>query len=111
MNTFAKVFLLTLSLAYPVHAETQSWLTSFYKDGKITANGEPFYPNGYTCAHKTLPFNTVLLLTYNDKHAVCRVNDRGPFIKGRDLDVTLQIAKELDFVKTGTAKIQVIILR
>ncbi len=84
--------------------------TSYYGKGdgfhgKKTANGERFNKNEFTAAHKKLPFNTYLLLTNpkNDSSVIVRINDRGPFIKGRELDVSYAVAKQLDFVRQGTA--------
>ncbi|MFG3554002.1 septal ring lytic transglycosylase RlpA family protein [Micromonospora sp. NPDC047557] len=63
---------------------------SFYSDGQLTANGESFNPNELTAAHKTLPFNTKVRVTNpsSGKSVVVRINDRGPFIDGRCLDLS-----------------------
>jgi rare lipoprotein A len=63
---------------------------SYYGTGQTTASGEPFDPNAYTAAHKTLPFNTRVRVTNraNGKSVVVRINDRGPFVQGRCLDLT-----------------------
>lgn len=63
---------------------------SFYNTGAITANGEPFDTSKLTAAHKTLPFDTMVRVTNkaNDKSVVVRINDRGPYIAGRCLDLT-----------------------
>lgn len=63
---------------------------SFYNTGAITANGEPFDTSKLTAAHKTLPFNTMVRVTNkaNDKSVVVRINDRGPYIAGRCIDLT-----------------------
>jgi rare lipoprotein A len=76
-------------------AEARSMLTSWYDHGKITANGEKFNPDGLTAAHKTLPFGTKLRLRYKDRQITVRINDRGPFIKGRDLDLARGAAMRL----------------
>jgi rare lipoprotein A len=62
---------------------------SFYSTGSTTANGERFDPDGLTAAHKTLPFNTRIRVTNpsNGKSVVVRVNDRGPFVGGRCIDL------------------------
>jgi len=62
-------------------------VATWYMHGTRTANGERFDPNGMTTAHKTLPFGTKLRLTNGDRSVIVRVNDRGPFVKGRDLDL------------------------
>ncbi|MFD2764013.1 septal ring lytic transglycosylase RlpA family protein [Micromonospora eburnea] len=63
---------------------------SFYDEGQMTANGETFNPNALTAAHKTLPFDTKVRVTNpaNGKSVVVRINDRGPFIAGRCLDLS-----------------------
>ena len=62
---------------------------SFYTDGSTTASGEPFDPNGLTAASKTLAFNTMVRVTNlaNGKSVTVRINDRGPFVSGRCLDL------------------------
>jgi rare lipoprotein A len=70
-------------------ASTGTCEVSFYADGSRTANGESFDPNGLTAAHKTLPFNTMVRVTNlaNGKSVTVRINDRGPFVQGRCLDL------------------------
>lgn len=70
-------------------------LTSWYDHGTVTANGEKFNPNGLTAAHKTLPFGTKLRIKYKDRQITVRINDRGPFIKGRELDLARGAARRL----------------
>lgn len=70
-------------------ASTGTCKASYYDTGSHTANGETFDPNGMTAAHKTLPFNTQVRVTNlaNGKSVVVRINDRGPFVSGRCLDL------------------------
>ncbi|MFI7606970.1 septal ring lytic transglycosylase RlpA family protein [Micromonospora sp. NPDC049366] len=70
--------------------ESGSCGASFYSDGQLTANGENFNPDALTAAHKTLPFNTKVRVTNpaNGKSVTVRINDRGPFIDGRCLDLS-----------------------
>lgn len=63
--------------------------------GRKTASGEIFNKNSYTAAHRTYPFGTKLRLTYKGKSVIVRVNDRGPFIKGRQLDMSQAAARKL----------------
>lgn len=70
-------------------------VATWYMHGTKTANGERFDPNGMTVAHKTLPFGTKLRLTHGDKSVIVRVNDRGPFVKGRDIDLARGAAQAL----------------
>lgn len=78
-------------------------MASWYNEGKETASGEPFKPLGLTAAHKTLPFNTMLKIINptNRKTVEVRVNDRGPYIKGRELDISEGAARAIDFTERG----------
>ena len=76
-------------------AEAQSIVASWYEMGKVTASGEKFKPDKLTAAHRTLPFGTKLKLKYKDRKVIVTINDRGPFIKGRNLDLSRGAAKVL----------------
>jgi rare lipoprotein A len=78
---------------------------SWYMHGKRTASGERFVPDGLTAAHRTLPFGTKLQLTRNGKSIIVRINDRGPFIRGRDLDLSRGAARELGCVSVGHCRV------
>jgi len=85
---------------------------SFYGEehhGKLTANGETFDMYAMTCAHKTLDFNTVLILINpdNGNSIEVRVNDRGPFIEGRDIDLSWGAAKKLGMLNDGVKTLKV----
>ena len=82
-------------------------MASYYKSGKRTANGERFYPYGFTAAHRKFPFGTWLKVTNlsNKRYVIVRVNDRGPFVRGRILDVSYGAAKELGMVGRGVTRI------
>lgn len=90
-----------------VEAKSTSGVASFYKSGKQTANGERFNPNGLTAAHRTLPFGTKLRVTNTrtGKSVVVRINDRGPFIPGRIIDLSLGAAKLVGMTTSGVAKV------
>ncbi|MEI7674562.1 MAG: septal ring lytic transglycosylase RlpA family protein [bacterium] len=88
-----------LLMTSPVKAEKV--LSSWYDYGPLTANGEKFDKNSLTAAHKTLPFGTLLRVTYKDKSIVVRINDRGPFIRGRTLDLTIGAARQIGCVEIG----------
>ena len=77
--------------------------------GKYTANGEKYNMNSLTAAHKTLPLPTFVKVTNleNGRSIVLRVNDRGPFVKGRILDVSRRGAQLLGFDKQGVTKVRV----
>ncbi|MCV0429045.1 MAG: septal ring lytic transglycosylase RlpA family protein [Roseibium sp.] len=82
---------------------------SWYKLGGTTASGERANPHGLTAAHRSLPFGTMVEVTNlsNGKSVTVRINDRGPFAKGRVIDVTLAAAKELEFVGKGITRVRV----
>ena len=89
--------------------KTYNAKVSWYKTGKITANGEKFTPNNLTVAHKHLPFGTIVEFTNNknNKTIIARVNDRGPYVKGREFDLSIGAAKYLDIVHSGVAILEV----
>lgn len=86
--------------------KTENMVASWYMHGTRTANGEKFNPDGMTVAHKTLPFNTRLRLTYRDKSVIVRVNDRGPFTKGRHIDLSRGVARQLGCISSGICRVQ-----
>jgi rare lipoprotein A len=83
-------------------------VASFYSEGALTANGEKFNPNELTAAHPSLPFGTKLRVTNttNGQSVTVRVNDRGPFVQGRVVDVSYSAAHALGMVGAGTAKVK-----
>ena len=88
-------------------------MASYYRDGKLTASGETFNPGGMTAAHRTLPFGTKVLVTNVEtgKAVVVRINDRGPFISGRIIDLAYGAARTVGLHLTGIAKVRVDILK
>lgn len=80
--------------------------------GQFSASGEVYNMYEYTAAHKTLPIGTYLLVTNleNGRQTVVRVNDRGPFVEGRCLDLSYAAAKDLGMIGKGTAKVRIIAL-
>ena len=99
--------------ATQAEAAAQTGKASYYKHGKRTANGERFNPNDYTAAHRTLPFGTRVLVTNlkTGKSVIVRVNDRGPFIKSRIIDVSYGAAKVLGITATGVATVKIVPLK
>jgi peptidoglycan lytic transglycosylase len=88
-------------------------VASFYSDPQATASGERFDPNELTAAHRTLPFGTRLQVTNvaTGKSVTVRVNDRGPFVKGRVVDVSYSAAEALGMVHSGVADVKVNVLQ
>ena len=95
-----------------VTAEEYHGTASWYDKGNKTAQGKKFDPNKYSVAHRTLPFGTMLRLTNvkNGKTIDAIVNDRGPFVGTKELDVTSSGAKALGFFHSGTAKLLIEVL-
>ncbi len=79
-------------------------------EGTMTASGEPFDPEGYTAAHRTLPLGTRLLVSYGGKSVRVAVNDRGPHVAGYDLDLSLAAARKIGLTGPGTAPVRVAVL-
>ena len=77
-------------------------------NGKLTASGNKFNMYAMTCAHKTLQFGSKLRVTNpdNNKSVIVTVNDRGPFIRGRDLDLSYGAAKKIGIVRKGVARVK-----
>ncbi len=85
-------------------AEARGGLASWYgpqANGLPTASGEPFDSQGYTAAHKTLPFGTDLLVSYRGRSVAVTVNDRGPYVGGRELDLSWAAARDLGLTRAG----------
>ena len=90
-------------------AATQCGKASWYAMTSKTASGERASPNTMTAAHRTLPFGTKVRVTNqrNGRSVVLRINDRGPFIKGRVIDVTKKAAAKLGFLRSGWTRVAV----
>nr|WP_298250686.1 septal ring lytic transglycosylase RlpA family protein [uncultured Halomonas sp.] len=107
--------LLTLGTAASVHAhdasaETQRGYASFYHDkfqGRTTASGVPFDQNQLTAAHRRLPFGTQVVVQRPDtgQEVTVVINDRGPFIKGRIIDLSKRAARRLGLIDIGVAPV------
>lgn len=81
--------------------------------GRLTANGETYRATDVTAAHKTLPFNTMVRVTNlkNGKTVIVRINNRGPYIKGRILDLSLVAARQIEMTQAGVVPVRAEILR
>jgi rare lipoprotein A len=91
--------------------EATSGVASYYAHkyhGRPTASGERFDMHDLTAAHRTLPFGTRVRVTNvtNGRSVVVRINDRGPFVKGRVIDLSLAAAEQLDMVTAGLAEVE-----
>lgn len=91
----------------------RSMTASYYGyalEGLSTASGEPFDPEGHTAAHKELPLGTELLVKRGDESVRVTVNDRGPYIAGRELDLSVGAAQEIGLTGPGEDQVEVILL-
>lgn len=98
-----------LCCALASHADAETCIASWYgrESGPNTASGERFNENAMTCAHKTRPFGQIVTVTRLDNgHSIrCRINDRGPFVKGRCIDLSKGAARALGM--GGLARVRV----
>ncbi len=96
----------------PERADVRSMVASYYANvlkGNPTASGEPYEPGRYTAAHKRLPLGTELRVAYGGEAVEVVVNDRGPFVAGRDIDLSLAAAQEIGLIGPGTAPVRVVV--
>jgi rare lipoprotein A len=90
--------------------EAQTGIASLYWQGNRTASGERFNPNGLTAAHRKWPFGTRVRVTNvnTGRHVIVRINDRGPFTRGRIIDLTPPAAKAIGFDRRmGLARVKI----
>lgn len=80
--------------------------------GKATANGEIFDMDALTAAHRTLPFNTVVLVENRDngQSVIVRINDRGPYVGNRIIDLSRRAARDIDMIGSGTANVELFLV-
>ncbi|MGQ7260764.1 septal ring lytic transglycosylase RlpA family protein [Vreelandella sp. V005] len=101
--------------AFAHETATQEGVASFYSDrfqGATTASGEPFDQQALTAAHPSLPFGTKVLVTRPDtgQEVEVLINDRGPFVQGRIIDLSKRAAVKLGMLRRGTAPVMVTLL-
>lgn len=105
--TFRTILIVCFLSVGTVPAAATCGLASWYgtESGSRTANGEFFDGSSMTVAHKTLPFGTKLRISLGKKSVLVRVNDRGPFIRGRELDLSRAAAKKIGLLPQGVARV------
>lgn len=114
-GSLALSFFCCAPLATPPAENVQTGVASWYGpnfQGKLTSNKEIYDMNDLTAAHKSLPFGTYVMVTNlaNGKSVTVRINDRGPFVKGRIIDLSYAAATAVDMIGTGTAPVRLEIL-
>lgn len=109
MNTLVITAAIGLVLSC-AHANAAQGVASWYKMGHHTASGERFNPDGHTCAHRSLPFGTRLLVRNprTGRSVVVRVNDRGPFVRGRVLDLSRGSARAIGMSGTQVVSYSIV---
>ncbi len=103
------ILLITLGLA---SAKAETGVASFYRvrtNGTVTASGIPLKDAELTAAHKTLPFGTKVLVRClrTNKKVIVKITDRGPFIKGRIIDLSYAAANKIDLVSRGITSVEI----
>jgi rare lipoprotein A len=112
-NSLTKIVILSALvvsiIAVPTIASAQSGIASVYSEGP-TATGERVVASGMTAAHRTLPFGTMVRVTNasNGRSVVVRINDRGPFVKGRIIDLTPGAAHAIGIAGLGAVTVDVV---
>lgn len=107
--------ILGLGMAFPMLSQTEEGIGTYYADkyhGRSTASGEPYNKFNFTAAHRTLPFGTWVLVTNltNNRSVRVRINDRGPFTKGRIIDLSRAAAEQIDMIRTGEVRVRMQII-
>jgi len=116
-RNFVCLFLALLLCTAMARAQhTESGYASFYADrfhGKKTASGEPYNKNAFTAAHRSLPFGTTVKVTRVDNHrsVVVKINDRGPFVKGRVIELSRAAARQIDLLQNELVMVKLEVIR
>jgi rare lipoprotein A len=116
MKLFVQIFaFVILSIQVATAAPIEKGLASYYDDsfhGRKTASGEKYDKNQLTAAHKTLPFGTKVKIKNpaNGKSVTVVVNDRGPYIKGRVIELSKKAAQQIDLVKVSVAPVEITVI-
>ena len=105
-----------VALYDPVPRSIETGKASYYGGrwiGRLTANGERYHADDLTAAHKHLPFNTMVRVTNlrNEKSVIVRINNRGPYAKGRILDLSVVAAKKLEMMGDGIIPVRAEVLK
>jgi rare lipoprotein A len=105
-----KMVLLTLMVFGVLCSAETKGLASWYgkrEQGKLTASGTRFDRNEYTCASRTYPMGTWLIVRFHKRRVLVKVTDRGPWVKGRILDLSERAAKDLGLRPYGVATVEI----
>ena len=110
MNIKQYTLLIDIVASLTALAQVQSGKASYYAkklSGRMTASGERLHHDSLTCAHRTYPFGTLLKVTNpaNGKQVIVRVTDRGPYVRGRIIDLSVRAAQEIGIIAQGIAPV------
>lgn len=107
LATAAAAMITLAALAAPAFAASECGRASWYALKSRTASGEMMNPSAMTAAHKTLPFGTRVRVVNkaNGKAVTVRINDRGPFVKGRVIDLSKEAARKIGMISSGHAPV------
>lgn len=107
---FRSLIAAALCCAVVMPARAETCIASWYgaESGRQTASGQRFHPEGISCAHKHLPFGTVVTVTLlsTGRSITCRINDRGPFVRGRCIDLSHGAARALGLAGVGRVRVE-----
>lgn len=98
------------ALATTAHAQTMRCVASWYFEGVRTASGERFRPDGLTAASRTLPFGTRVRVTYGSRSVAVRINDRGPYVRGRCIDLSRGAARRIGLIGAGVGTVTITVI-
>jgi rare lipoprotein A len=115
ISIFTALLMIISPFGFAQNKESQTGKASYYADkfqGRKTSSGEEYDQNKLTAAHNTLPFNTKVKVTNlkNNKSVIVRINDRGPFSKGRIIDLSKAAAEKIDLIRDGVAEVRIQII-
>lgn len=110
------LILATFAVALALLGDAQAGQASYYGErfhGRLTASGERYDMHAMTCAHRTLRFGTIVRVTNlrNGRTATCRITDRGPFVRGRVIDVSRAMAVKLGMLNAGVVPVRLQIIK
>ena len=108
-TSMLRALLLAAALLCAGGAIAQAEIASCYgpESGRRTASGERFDWHAMTAAHRSLPFGTLVRVTYQGRSVVVRITDRGPFVKGRDIDLSLGACRAIGLVEAGVGPVAI----
>lgn len=106
-TTAAAVAILVLSV---LPSQARAVKASYYSAPQKTASGERFNPSALTAAHRSLPFGTRVRVSYHGKSVVVRIDDRGPYVRGREIDLSLAAARVIGLTGAGVGVVNMQVL-